>query len=238
MWPRWDRGHQFGTVPLCRTVSPWDSLWISFLDPFLLAEEPPHPPLVLHSRPVGHYWPTGQMFSLSENLCLRPFLCFSQRDILWWDSLIKGLCCISQQCHYRTLQWAGHSFRSAPCLHPCAPGEGSGVKCKLQVQFYEVFFEISIIFWATRMCVATDCDSVAHTSCTWGSPHLWYTCSAMLFEDLRKRSLAQPLAPLMFSHSRMFVFLLCQASNEPTVIWYWENAAQREPESARLSLLH
>lgn len=41
----------------------------------------------------------------------------------------------------------------------------------------------------------------------------------MLIEDLRKRSLAQPLAPLMFFHSRTFVFLLCQASNEPTVIW-------------------
>lgn len=36
----------------------------------------------------------------------------------------------------------------------------------------------------------------------------------MLFEDLRK-----PLSPLMFFHCRMFVFLLCQASNEPTVIW-------------------
>lgn len=48
--------------------------WISFLDPFLSAEEPPHPALFLYSLPVGHYWPTGQMcqlvFSLPEHLCV------------------------------------------------------------------------------------------------------------------------------------------------------------------------
>lgn len=45
----------------------------------------------------------------------------------------------------------------------------------------------------------------------------------MLFEDLRK-----PLAPLKFFHSRMFVFLLCQASNEPTVIWVKRKRCTKE----------
>lgn len=50
----------------------------------------------------------------------------------------------------------------------------------------------------------------------------------MLLEDLRERSRAQPLAPLMFFHSWMFLFLLCQATNEPTAIWVLRKCSTKE----------
>lgn len=68
MWPRWDCGHQLGTVPLCRTVSPWDSPWISFLHPFLLAEEPPHPAAFLRGCLQGTS--SGGTLSLMDDVIL------------------------------------------------------------------------------------------------------------------------------------------------------------------------
>lgn len=177
MWSRWDSGHRFSTVPLGRTVSPWDRLdffpWPLFVGRG--ASTSSSVSLFASCRSLLAHWAdvSAGVFSSRTSLCLRPFLCFSQRDILshFWlkdyavflNNAIRGPC----------NELATHS--GVHCLHLCAPGEGSRIKGKLQVQFYE----ISIIFWATRMCVATDCDAVAHAPCTWGSPHLWCTCSFM-----------------------------------------------------------